>query len=413
MIFTSLSPNTERDDILLALKLHLFPWTRRSARGSRFKLENEFLDLLSPIQGSAFAFDSGRTSLYAILKALDLKKDDEVLLQAYTCVAVPEPVLWVGAKPVYVDVLDDFTMDPQDLIKKISPRAKVLIIQHTFGLPARIDELMKIARTHNLFVIEDCAHALGAEYKGKKVGTFGDASFFSFGRDKVISSVFGGMAFVQDARVAEKVRTLYDSFPSSSFFWVQRQLHHPIIFAFAKATYSLYIGKIIIEVSKRLRLFSVPVEPIELSGGRPSFAFKRMSDMLAALALYQFKKLTRFNAHRKTVAAIYRKNLPAVMLPEEDKERESIYLRFTLLVESPRKILDRMKASGVYLGDWYWNSIAPKNVQYEKIQYDPKLTPRAEFLALRSLNLPTGIQISEKDAMKVAELVNQYASSGN
>ncbi len=167
MIFTSLSPNTEPDDISLAFKLRLFPSFRKKTLGSRSRLEHS-ISTYVPLP-HAFAFDSGRTSLFAILSALNLSSTDEVLLQTYTCVAVPEPILWVGSKPVYVDSLDDFTMDPKDLEQKITSKSRVLIIQHTFGTPAHLEELLLIARRHNLFVIEDCAHALGAEYKGKKV----------------------------------------------------------------------------------------------------------------------------------------------------------------------------------------------------------------------------------------------------
>ncbi len=416
MVFTSLSPNAEFDDVVLAKKLRFFPWTRKAASGARSRLERAFGSYLGIPH--TFAFESGRTSLYAILAALELSSDDEVLLQAYTCVAVPGPALWAGLKPVYIDIGDDLTMDPADLEKKITPRSKVLIIQHTFGMPARLNELVAIARKHNLFIIEDCAHSLGTQYENKKVGTFGDASFFSLGRDKVISSVFGGVAAVKDPLLAEKIRTLQNSYAESSLPWVKKQLNHPIIFSIAKPLYDFAdIGKFIIEISKRLGLFSKAVESAELSGGKPGFAFHKMSDILALLALKQFEKLERFNQHRTSLSKIY----DEVLLPtwagiasrDVSPSRKSIHLRYTLFVPSPKHLTEYMKARGVQLGDWYTEAIAPKNVAYEKIGYDPKTCPRAEALALRSVNLPTNIRTSEADARMIAEAVKTYLSNGN
>ncbi|MDD4988935.1 MAG: aminotransferase class I/II-fold pyridoxal phosphate-dependent enzyme [Candidatus Pacebacteria bacterium] len=415
MIFTSLSPNTERDDVLLALKLRFFPWTRSKTQGSRNRLEHAISSYI-PLP-HAFAFESGRTSLFAILSALKLLETDEILLQAYTCVAVPEPVLWVGAKPVYVDCLGDFTMDPKDLEQKITSKSRVLIIQHTFGTPAHLEELLLIARRHNLFVIEDCAHALGAEYKGKKVGSFGDASFFSFGRDKVLSSVFGGVLLIKDKRIAQDVRALYTSYPESKLRWVKKQLNHPIIFAIGKPAYSfLNIGKIFIEICKRLRFFSKAVEKVELSGGKPSFAFKKMSDILAFIALHQFEKLTRFNERRRSLAEVYERELASISRIEKpikvkDDIRKSIYLRYTILISEPSKLAQFLKERGILLGDWYTDAIAPAGVDYEKIKCALAETPRAKELSERSINLPTNIQISLTDALRIVSFIKEFNGS--
>ena len=399
MIFTSLSPNTQNEDVLLAFKLLLQPWKWKGGV-VREKLEQEFSQYLSVPH--TFAFESGRTSLYAVLKALNLSSTDEVILQSYTCVAVPEPVLWAGAQPVYVDCLSDFTMDPEDLRKKITPKSKVLIIQHTFGLAADMDELVSIAREHGLFVIEDCAHALGAEYKGKKVGTFGDAGFFSFGRDKVISSVFGGMLAIQDDTLAGKVKAIQDSFRQPSHFWIKQQLNHPVIFTIGKSCYSfLRIGKTLLKISGMIGVFSRAVEPIERQGGIPHFAFHKLPDALASLALLQFKKLEAFNVHRNAIAEIYEK----VLYKRELVDTKRVYLRYTILVPDPAKVMSSLKKSGVMLGDWYATAIAPVGVVYEKIHYDPATCPNAEMFAQQSINLPTHIQISEKDAYRIAELV--------
>jgi dTDP-4-amino-4,6-dideoxygalactose transaminase len=407
MIFTSFSPNTQPDDVRLAAKLLLKPWKWQEGT-TTLKLENEFKHYFRTKH--AFAVNNGRTALLTILQALGISKGDEVLVQAYTCVAVPEPVLWLGAKPVYVDCEGEtLGMDPTDLRRKITSKAKVVIIQHTLGNPAQIDEIMAIARQYGLIVIEDCAHALGAEYKGKKVGTFGAASFFSFGRDKVISSVFGGMIITQDEALAKRIGIIRNSFETPSKLWIFRQLLHPLILTLAKATYTTKnIGKIIMTIARRLSIISVAVEKTELSGGKPTFAFKKMPEALAALALKQFKKLEMFNAHRKEIAALYERELreEKIGLLAENGSGTNIFLRFPLFLENPKELIAFAKTKDIELGNWYQDPIAPAGVDTEAIGYGSN--PTAEQLAALSVNLPTSIQIQEKDAKKIIFMIREY-----
>ncbi|HEA84491.1 MAG TPA: aminotransferase class I/II-fold pyridoxal phosphate-dependent enzyme, partial [Candidatus Wildermuthbacteria bacterium] len=184
-ISISLSPNTEKDDIRLALKEILSFGFLRSRGREINELEKEFSKKVGVRH--AVSFNSGRSALMAVLCALELKKDDEVLLQAFTCNAVPNPVLWSSLKPVYVDCKEDYNISPQDLEQKITKKSRAVIVQHTFGKPADMDKIQAVCRQNKLLLIEDCAHALRAEYKGVEVGTFGDIAFFSFSRDKVIS----------------------------------------------------------------------------------------------------------------------------------------------------------------------------------------------------------------------------------
>src|SRR3989344_1673659 len=221
-ISISLSPNTEPDDVRLAFGLLFQPW--RWGRGAAAdRLEQEFAKRFSVER--ALAFNSGRSAFLAILESLGLEKGSEVLLQAFTCNAVPNPVMWAGLQPVYVDCNEsDFNIDVEDLERKITSKSRVVVVQHTFGLPADMSKVMEICQKHNLILIEDCAHALGAKYKGKEVGTFGKAAFFSFSRDKVISCVYGGMAVTNDPDTAERIRQYHDKISNPSSYWIWQQL---------------------------------------------------------------------------------------------------------------------------------------------------------------------------------------------
>ncbi len=410
MIFTNLAPNTQGDDAWLALRLLFVPWKHKRGPAAE-ELEKAIARRTSATY--AISFESGRTSLLAILAAAGIKAGDEVLLQAYTCVAVPDPVLWAGATPIYVDCDDSLTMSPADLEKKITPRAKALIIQHTFGMPANIDVLLEIARKHNLFVIEDCAHALGALYgsagspqANKPVGSFGDAAFFSFGRDKTISSVFGGMATTNDTELAQKIRTIQESYPLPAFWWVKQQLQHPVLMWLGKKTYT-FGGKIIIGLSKALRATSRAVYPVEKIGGKPRFAGKQFANALALLALHQLEKLDRFNEHRKKIATIYERELSSLSINYQLSTANSqpIWLRYTIWTEKAAMIKIAAAKRGILLGDWYDAPIAPRGVSYEKIGYKLGSCPNAERISSQTLNLPTDIHVTEEDAKRIAAIV--------
>ena len=385
-IFTSLSPNVEADDIKLALKLLFTPWKWKTGDCVN-TLEQKFKKYLDVKYGTSFV--SGRGCLLAILKSLNLNSENEVLLQAYTCVAVPAPVLWVGAKPIYVDIEEDtFNMDPEDLRKKITPKSKVLIIQHTFGRPAKTDELVQIAKEYNLFVIEDCAHIINSE-----IGQKGDVAFFSFGRDKVISSVFGGMVTTNNQELAQKIDKIHTQSSYPDLIWIKKQLLHPVITSFAKKTYNvLSIGKLAMFLSKKLHILTKAVQAEEKTGGQPEFLSKKMPNALACLALNQFNKLDKINNHRKNLAKIY------------GAQDDNAYLRYTVQVDNPQELIQRAKQQNILLDDWYCPNIAPRGVDNNAISYKEGSCPVAEAVAKKSINLPINIQITESDAKKIADL---------
>ena len=140
-----------------------------------------------------YATNSGTSAFYLFLQ-LFTKKGDEVALPSILCPTMLRPILELGRKPVIIDVdPETLNISINDLENKISDKTRVIVPVHLYGLPCEIKELLKISDESGVFVVEDCAHALGAEYKGKKVGTFGHASIFSFNWTKVISCGGGGL----------------------------------------------------------------------------------------------------------------------------------------------------------------------------------------------------------------------------
>ena len=297
-ISISLSPNVESDDVKLALGLSFLPWKWKNGQSIK-KLEQSFKEYLNVKY--SFGFNSGRSGLMVILKSLNLEKGAGVLTQAFTCNAAVNPILWLGLKPVYVDCnKDDFNIDTESLEeileKDKEKNIKAIIVQHTFGLPAEMDKILSIAQKNNLILIEDCAHSLGAEYKDHKVGTFGKVAFFSFSRDKIISSVYGGMVVTNDNQLAKNIKENQESLNFPNRPWIFQQLLHPVLLSFIILPIYNFInlGKIFLILSQWFHILSKAVHWKEKIGERPSYFPKKMPNALAVLALNQFQKLEKY-----------------------------------------------------------------------------------------------------------------------
>jgi perosamine synthetase len=401
IISASLSPDTEPDDIRCASAMVFQPWKwktgRAVARVVRW-FEHNYPGY------SAFTLNSGRSALHAILQAFDIGAGDEVLLQAFTCVAVPNSVLWVGARPVYVDIDSSLNIDIIDAGKKITSKTRAIIVQHTFGVCADMEKVLAFAEKHKILVIEDCAHSLGAEYHRQKAGTFGDAAFFSFGRDKVISSVFGGAAIIKQTHhgACRRIREFCDGLKYPPMFWILQQLLHPLVFSIVLPLYTFGIGKLILLIFQRMKLLSFPVHMSEKSGGRPSVYPTRYPNALAVLILRQLSKLDRYNNQRIGIAEYYRKyfkgNKQVNMIQSPEG---SIYLRFSVTVADPSWYFRVARKRGILLGNWYHNVIDPAGVSFSSLGYTPDSCPRARQTALHILNLPT--RISQSEAARVSQ----------
>lgn len=407
----SLSPNTERDDVLLAAKLLRSP--RRLTYGHGVARLEEKIRELIPAK-HAYAFRSGRSALYAALEAINIGAGDEVLLQTFTCAAVPNAVQWAGGLPIYVDIDEDtFNISVRDLEKKITAKSKAIIVQHTFGAPAELKKIAGLAKKHNLFLIEDCALSLGAKYDGRKVGAFGAISIFSFGRDKVISGVSGGMATTNDPELAARIAKIQSRSKMPNPAWTIRQLLHPILMnKLILPTYNMaQIGKLSLEALKAIKIIPMAVHKSEKLGEKEESMLGLMPNALAVLALHQMKKLDKFNEHRAKIVRIYNQELASLkskkfVLPKEVPG--AIWLRYNIKTPDAKAILKAARAKNIILGDWYRPSIAPPGVSFAKMKYDPDTCPVAEHISRESINLPTGINIKEADAIKIASFIKEF-----
>lgn len=409
-IAISFSPNVQADDVRIARKLLLRPdvWHDEEAVRAVGATLSRILDKQLVVPTS-----SGRAALTSILKAYGIKRSDEVILQAFTCIAVPGSVLWRHATPVYADVLPNtYTLDPADVRRKITAHTKAIIIQHTFGIPAPLKELQAIAQEYNILLIEDCAHALGSTYEHKPLGTFGDAAIMSFGRDKMFSSVFGGAVVSSNqqliAAVLDEQKELTDA-PTS---WVMQQLFHPLLFATALPLYNIIgIGKGMLALARTLKVLSRAVAPIERKGGRPAHLSYKYSPALAYLLMNQLEKYKDYTQQRESLGQRYFSGLQkfSAGFPTILDDSKVAWLRFPLLIQNRQEFLQAAKKSGMILGDWYNGALAPADVSFEAFGYMKGTCKVAEASAAHVVNLPTYPVLSDAQVDRVIDFTNKHA----
>ena len=390
-ISISLSPNTQRNDVWLAATLLFQPWLWKKGDAIA-RTERWFTAHFSGYQ--AVSFNSGRSALLAILRAFGIGKGDEVIVQAFTCVAVPNSVLWCGATPVYTDIDQSLTIDPAGLEKRITPRTKAIIVQHTFGILARIERIKAIARKHGLYVIEDCAHILDVSDSEAGAGSYGDAAFFSFGRDKAVSSVFGGMAIIRNrhGEACNKLSNYWQSLDYPPLHWIGQQLFHPVAFWFILPLYTIGIGKLLLLFLQTIQFLSFPVYKEEKRGGRPKYFPARYPNALALLLMLQLSKIRVLNNRRKRATSTYTRMLAI----KKDSTAISIsqggtLLRYPISVSSAKQLLTHARAQGILLGNWYHHIIDPDGVDFQSVFYRKGSCPKAEYAASHIINLPTNI----------------------
>lgn len=171
------------------------------------KFEKMFADYLGV--KNAIAVNSCTAALHLSMQALNIKEGDEVIVPVLTFAATANAPIFCGAKPVFADIdQSTFNISPEEILNKITPRTKAIIVVHYGGQPCDMKEVLEIAEDHKLHVVEDCAHSLGAQYRGKKTGDFGIMGCFSFYPTKIITTLEGGMITTNETKLAEKLRIL-------------------------------------------------------------------------------------------------------------------------------------------------------------------------------------------------------------
>jgi dTDP-4-amino-4,6-dideoxygalactose transaminase len=332
----------------------------------------------------AVAVSSCTAALHLALDALDLHSEDEVITSTLTFTATGATIIHAGARPVLADCMaDTLNIDPQDVVRKITPRTRAIVPVHYAGHPVPMDELMAIARVHNLRVIEDAAHALPASYRGRRIGTIGDVTAFSFYATKNLTTGEGGMLTTADASVAERLR--------------QRRLH-----GMSRDAWRRYSA----DGSWRYDVVY------------PGFKYN-MTDLAAAMGLVQLRRLPALHQRRRQLAALYDEllsGIPELELPVTHADVEHAWHLYVVRLHPRRlrvqrdEIIELLKAEGVPT-QVHFIPLHLHSYYRDALGYGPGDFPVASAAAERILSLPFFTLMSDDDVRYVATTLRRILNA--
>src|SRR6185369_7404073 len=318
------------------------------------QFEREFALFLGGGHVRACSTEYGRMALYFIFKAMNLPPGSEIVVPAFTFWVVPEIARVAGLTPVFADIDPvTFTLSPEALERAITPRTRAILPTHLYGLSCDMDPILALARAHNLKVIEDCAHSLGATYKGRMVGTLGDASFFSFQAFKPLNTYGGGLAWLRDADVARRVGEFADAeeWPTEkrveSILWSGKWQHtfiRPKVFTYS--LFPLWWAASFTGGKPEERLW----EGVRSLDPLPGHYRGRFTNVQAAMGLAGLKHLPEFIERTRRHARMLDEMLgdvDGVTIPQVPSDRTHVYYQYCPYVPESETIVKRCIRRGV------------------------------------------------------------------
>jgi perosamine synthetase len=309
---------------------------------------------------------NGTVALHLALAALDIGPGDEVIIPTHTMIATPNSIRYTGAKPVLVDSeLKTWNMDPDLIEEKITKRTKAIMPVHTYGHPCDMDAIMKLAKKYSLYVVEDAAEAHGAIYKGRKIGSIGDAACFSFYANKIITSGEGGMVTTNDKKLAEKMQLLKNhAFSDERHFW------HKLL----------------------------------------GFNY-RMTNIQAAIGLAQTENFEKLANKRIENAMLYNsllKEIEEITLPPSTKGIKNVYWMYGILLKNLSKVTrDTLRYELASRGIETRTFFIPIHRQPVYKGWFKGSYPNSEYLCTNGLYLPSSTSLSEKEIRYVARTIKE------
>ena len=304
---------------------------------------------------------NGTDALLLALRACGIGPDDEVITTPFTFIATAEVIALVGARPVFVDICaDTFNMDPDRITAKITSRTKAIIPVHLFGHAADMDLIMDIAKKNNLKVIEDCAQAFGATYRGQTVGTIGDAGCFSFFPSKNLGCYGdGGMVVTRDEQIASKI--------------------------------------------KMLRNHGSAVRYYHSDVGYNS----RLDEIQAAILRVKLPEIDASNDARRRNANLYCEAIKGkdIVLPSERPDCRHVYHQFTIRTRNRQTIADALSNAGIASAVYYPVPLHQQDV-FLKMYHLKESLNVSENCASEVLSLPMFPELTPEEIRQIADVVN-------
>ena len=306
---------------------------------------------------------NGLDSLMLILKALEIHEGDEVIVPSNTYIATALAVTYAGAKVIFVEPdMMTYNIDPVKIEEKITPKTKAIMVVHLYGQPADMDSIMKIAKRHNLCIVEDCAQAHGAKYKGKRIGSFGDAAGFSFYPGKNLGALGdAGAVTTNNKELADKIRALGN-------YGSDYKYHH------------IYKGN-----------------------------NSRLDEIQAAFLSAKLPMLDKVNDNRRATAQKYLKgiNNPEVILPYVIPDAEPVWHIFAIRSNKRNDLEKFLNDKGIGTNKHY---PIPMHLQkaYEDLDIKEGQLPIAEEISRTELSIPMYYGMTNSEIQYVIDSINEF-----
>lgn len=372
-------------------------WRHLIARGTaqdQALLRSQLAQRYGVDQQHVVLYRKGRAALAEAIR-LVTGGSGEVAISGLTCYSVVQAVEAAGCQPVYVDIREaDLQFGAGELERALAlhPNISAVVIQNMLGIPADITALEAVVTTHGLKVIEDLAHSAGAHYAdGREVGMIGDVTMLSFGKDKALDVVNGGVLIVRRGETPEAPQAL------PSFVDQLRDRLYPLIAATARCLYPLGVGRYVMSAAIRLKLV------VRSADGEVDI-HQSMPGWQARLAQRQVLELDQAVAARRAKLQLYAELLRDAM-PSAAEQPGTSSARVPLLVDTPHDIIRALSHRGIHVEDvWYDVPVSPQRF-FDRVVYPDVECPMAVQLSARLVNLPTHQQISAEDVARIAGIV--------
>lgn len=336
------------------------------------ELENLFIEMMNVKY--AVSLSNCTDALHLACLTCGIGDGDEVLCPSLTFAASVNCIRYVGATPVFCDIVgpEHINIDPEDIRKKITSKTKAIIVVHMAGFPARMDEIMAIAKEHNLKIIEDACHGPLSEYKGKKLGTIGDVATFSFFSNKNISTGEGGMLITNNEEIASKARSLRSHGMTTMSY--QRAKGHATAYDIIDLGYNF-----------------------------------RMDDIRASIGCVQMRKLQADLEKRVRVRSKYLSELSkieGIVVPFADnREFVSNYIMPVVLLNSTKEkrdnVRERIHSAGIQTSNHY-----PSIHKFSIYKGYGTILPQTEYVSDNEITLPMYAALTDSQIEYIAEIVN-------
>jgi len=334
----------------------------------------------------------GRVGLYAVLKAMGLGPGDEVILPAFTCVVVPNAILYTGATPVYVDINpNSLCCDVQSIEKAITPKTKAILIQNMLGLSYEVHEIGSLAKARGIYTIEDCTHGFGGKYQGQVNGLMSDAAFFSSQWNKPFSTGIGGMLVINHRALKEPLQKINATLVAPSF--KDRVVLSALIWA---RTYLLK-GYTYWTLLRWYRWMSNKGWVVGSSSSEelvgttmPEGYVKGMSLVQCRKGIKSLKSLQKAMLSRKNNALKVHDWLVEhhkMCVPQPLME-DHAFLKYPVLVKDREAFIEKAEKARLPLGDWFISPLHPVKSSLVPWGLNINQYPHARYISQHIVNLP-------------------------